>query len=334
MLYACSSSGSVPSARDLRWQSVNRRGSRLSASLAAALLAVLVAAVGAGAAGHGRPARQVESFKVVIEGNNTAHRHFYENGEAGTCEVRVKGDFTERTVFLRGKGVTIEIERVRHGSAWQYKIKRIGHGKPDFTVVAKIDREATGLITKVPLKIGLVSLPCPPAERRRPLQDPRLRHTDHVQERTGLQAAGQPVQPSSGRNQAHLDGPQIARSMRQGSAHPGRELPQILLAGHPRLRICSTARGTAVQPRPCRRRGPQGSDAPTHRRSALRPSSAMWKSRAKTTSRSASSAAASIRFRPVPEAARVQASGVHRRPRAIRRGATHASRPARQPPAA
>ena len=141
---------------------MNRRGSRLSASLAAALLAVLVAAVGAGAAGHGKSARQVESFKVVIEGNNTAHRHFYENGEAGTCQVRVKGDFTERTVFLRGKGVTIEIERVRHGSTWQYKIKRIGHGKPDFTVVAKIDREATGLITKEPLKIGLVSLPCPP----------------------------------------------------------------------------------------------------------------------------------------------------------------------------
>jgi hypothetical protein len=110
------------------------------------------------------PSRQVESFKVVIEGTNTGRRHFSELGQTGLCEIHVAADFTDKTSFARGRGVTIQLERVRRGAVWQYTIKRIGFGKAEFTVVATVDREASGVAQKAPIKNASFAGLCPATE--------------------------------------------------------------------------------------------------------------------------------------------------------------------------
>lgn len=88
-------------------------------------------------------------FKLVIEGDAFALRTFSVSGNTGLCRENVSGDFTQHTEYLRGKGVVLDFVRKKVGNSYVYGIKRAG-GQPDFTVVATLERTATGTASLTP----------------------------------------------------------------------------------------------------------------------------------------------------------------------------------------
>ncbi|HXD54350.1 MAG TPA: hypothetical protein VN618_06325 [Solirubrobacteraceae bacterium] len=113
--------------------------------------ALTLLAFGVAAAAPAAAAAKTEKaqFKLVIEGSAIALRTFSVSGTAALCRENVSGDFTQHTEYLRGKGVVLDFVRSKAGKSYRYGIKRAG-GKPDFTVVATVYREATGTASLTP----------------------------------------------------------------------------------------------------------------------------------------------------------------------------------------
>ncbi len=159
-------------------------------ALGTCLLAGVVPAGATGAAQAAGGGPRTEKFTLVIEGVARARRHFTVNGEVGTCTEEASGTFSQGNYFLRGRGVTLEFVRKRHGSSWIYGVKRVGRRNAVFTVKVKQVREATGSAEVKALSIKGFTLPCPESGVKHDLDTPGCGTTKKLDTDLGLKISG------------------------------------------------------------------------------------------------------------------------------------------------
>lgn len=101
---------------------------------------VLLAAVTALPAASATPAKpRVVHFRLIVEGTSTAKRTFDVSGEVSLCNINVHGTVTEKATYLRGRGVTLAVQRTQKGWSLTRAFTR-----SDITTRVRIVRKASG----------------------------------------------------------------------------------------------------------------------------------------------------------------------------------------------
>lgn len=108
---------------------------------------VLLAAVTALPAASATPAKpRVVHFRLIVEGTSTAKRTFDVSGEVSLCNINVHGTVTEKATYLRGRGVTLAVQRTQKGWSLTRAFTR-----SDITTRVRIVRKASGPVSITPL---------------------------------------------------------------------------------------------------------------------------------------------------------------------------------------
>ena len=85
-------------------------------------------------------------FRLIVEGTSTAKRTFDVAGADSLCKINAHGTVTETATYLRGRGVTLAVQRTQRG----WSLTR-AFTSTDITTRVRIVRKADGPVSITPL---------------------------------------------------------------------------------------------------------------------------------------------------------------------------------------